>query len=60
MGKLVLTVDYLLGVNMGLTIDKVPVVTVETFRNDCFYSSMALNSNLAGSFGVPDEVDSMP
>lgn len=40
-----------------LTSVEVPIVTVETSGANCFYSSMALNNNWAGSFGVSDEVD---
>jgi len=42
-----------------LTPIKVPIVTVETSGANCFYSSIALNENWAGSFGVTDEVDIM-
>ena len=40
-----------------LTSIEVPIVTVETSGANCFYSSIALNNDWAGSFGVPDEVD---
>jgi len=40
-----------------LTSVEVPIVTVETSGANCFYSSMALNADWAGSIGVPDEVD---
>lgn len=42
-----------------LTPVKVPIVTVETSGANCFYSSIALNEDWAGSFGVTDEVDIM-
>ena len=42
-----------------LTSIKVPIVTVETSGANCFYSSIALNNDWAGSFGVPDEVDAV-
>ncbi|KAF9653133.1 tryptophan synthase beta subunit-like PLP-dependent enzyme, partial [Thelephora ganbajun] len=37
--------------------EDVPIVTIETSGANCFYSSMALNKDWAGSFGVSDEVD---
>jgi L-serine/L-threonine ammonia-lyase len=40
-----------------LTPIKVSIVTVETYGANCFYSSIALNSNWTASFGVPEEVD---
>lgn len=40
-----------------LTSIGVPIVTVETSGANCFYSSIALNNDWGGSFGVPDEVD---
>ena len=47
---------YVLG-RHELTPIEVPIVTVETFGANCFYSSIALNNGWTGSFGVPDEVD---
>ena len=41
----------------GLTPIEVPIVAVETSGANCFYSSMALNTDWSGSFGVSDEVD---
>lgn len=42
-----------------LTSIKVPIIAVETSGANCFYSSIALNDDWAGSFGVANGVDIM-
>lgn len=34
-----------------------PIVAMETLGSNCFYSSMALNSNWKGGKGIPEDTD---